>query len=392
MPENKCIITFSKPKKYLLLPLLSPIILIIGVFCLHINEITRSLEDKNKNFAILMNSSFVNVFAGMYYFIFILMSNENNSASSPQNRERNLPVKLIYNNIFEEDRLKKCLYLLLISILMFFYCASNLFIDQTKTIEYNLFTIIFISLFTRIILKIEIFRHQIISIILCIFGYVLISVPIIKEMDDNEHLLNNIGFAVSCLAYSLALVLTKYLSQIYYINPYKIYLYVGLFLLFATLLTSFIYYFINWRLSDMINAFILKENIYYLYWVLYTLLCAIYGIMYSYIIFYYSPTLSMITQAISCLLVWLINTVLTALYDKKRLKLDNILFMSIGYIILLFACLLYNEVIICNFCGLNKYVRKSIDERGREEYLTDNKSESEETEEEIIEEEEEKEG
>ena len=318
------------------------------------------------------------------------MSNDNNKASNQQNRERNLPVRLIYNNIFEEDRLKKFLYLLLISILMFFYCASNLFIDQTKTMEYNLFTIIFISLFTRIILKIEIFKHQIISIILCIIGYILISVPIIKEMNDNEHLLNNIGFAVSCLAYSLALVLTKYLSQIYYINPYKIYLYIGLFLLVATLLSSFIYYFISWRLSDMFNAFVLKENIYYLYLVLYILLCSIYSIMYSYIIFYYSPTLSMITQAISCLLIWLINTLLTVLSGQKELELDNILFLSIGYFILLFACLLYNEVIICNFWGLNKYVRKSIDERGKQEYLTDNKSESGETEE-ANEEEEEKE-
>ncbi len=41
----------------------------------------------------------------------------------------------------------------------------------------------------------------------------------------------------------------------------------------------------------------------------------------------------------------------------------------IGYIIEIFSAVLYNEMIIFNFCGLNKYTKKYIIERSEEEQL-----------------------
>ena len=39
----------------------------------------------------------------------------------------------------------------------------------------------------------------------------------------------------------------------------------------------------------------------------------------------------------------------------------------IGYIITLFSALIYNEIIIFNFCGLNKNTKKFVNERLNEE-------------------------
>ena len=40
-----------------------------------------------------------------------------------------------------------------------------------------------------------------------------------------------------------------------------------------------------------------------------------------------------------------------------------------SYLILIIACLIYNEIIICNFLNLNKYTRKYIDKRQKQDYL-----------------------
>ena len=37
----------------------------------------------------------------------------------------------------------------------------------------------------------------------------------------------------------------------------------------------------------------------------------------------------------------------------------------IGYLIVLFSSLIYNELIIFNFCGLSKETKKFVDQRGK---------------------------
>ena len=48
-------------------------------------------------------------------------------------------------------------------------------------------------------------------------------------------------------------------------------------------------------------------------------------------------------------------------------KMLNIIFHYIGYFIILICSLIYNEIIICNFCDLNKYTSKYIIERQKQE-------------------------
>jgi hypothetical protein len=74
-------------------------------------------------------------------------------------------------------------------------------------------------------------------------------------------------------------------------------------------------------------------------------------------IYYFSPTLLMVTDIIAPMV----------LYIKKSIEgneiLSNIILNNIGYFLVLIGAIIYNELIICNFCDFNKYTKKYIEKR-----------------------------
>ena len=69
----------------------------------------------------------------------------------------------------------------------------------------------------------------------------------------------------------------------------------------------------------------------------------------------------MVTDIISPMLLW------AALQIRNPGELPDIVLNPVGFSIVLFASLIYNEIIIFNFCGLNKDTKKFIEERLNEE-------------------------
>ena len=47
--------------------------------------------------------------------------------------------------------------------------------------------------------------------------------------------------------------------------------------------------------------------------------------------------------------------------------MPDVVLYPIGYIIVIFSALIYNEIIIFNFCGLNKDTKKFVNQRIHEE-------------------------
>ena len=80
----------------------------------------------------------------------------------------------------------------------------------------------------------------------------------------------------------------------------------------------------------------------------------------------------MVTDMISPMLLW----IYMILIKEKEESLSNIIMKSIGFSIVLFGSLIYNEIIICNFFGFNKDTKKSIEERQREELIALNNDQS----------------
>lgn len=71
----------------------------------------------------------------------------------------------------------------------------------------------------------------------------------------------------------------------------------------------------------------------------------------------------MVTDSISPMLLWIVLTL------PKEEKIINIVFNSLGYLISLLSSLIYNEIIILNFCDFNKYTKKYIEKRGQKESI-----------------------
>ena len=81
------------------------------------------------------------------------------------------------------------------------------------------------------------------------------------------------------------------------------------------------------------------------------------------VIFYFSPTLLMVTDIIHPIIKWIISL----FKNEKEYKILDIILNSIGYSLVLFFSLIYNEIIIFNFFGLNRKTIKYLDEKQREE-------------------------
>ena len=81
-------------------------------------------------------------------------------------------------------------------------------------------------------------------------------------------------------------------------------------------------------------------------------------------VYFFSPMIFIITQVIYPLLKYFIG-----IFEGQDYKILDLIFNIIGYLILLFAILIYHESIILNFCKLNKDTKKNIDKRQKEDIL-----------------------
>ena len=138
-----------------------------------------------------------------------------------------------------------------------------------------------------------------------------------------------------------------------------------IFSIIFTIIGFLIYSFIeNGDLSFIKNNFKFEYNnkkLFVLYSLVTILLASILQLLTVLVIYYFTPTLYVISDIVSPTLTWLF------LKLPKEDKKVNIIFYSLGYIISIFASLLYNEIIIFNFCGLNENTKKYIEERQKEE-------------------------
>ena len=271
-------------------------------------------------------------------------------------------IKLIYNYGLKKNNWKKFGLLFIMSFIFAVSVAFNqIFLLNHKTIENKLFIITFISFLSKYILKTEIFSHHKFSIILSLIGLILAKIPILIEI-EKEDILVNIYMVFDCFAYSLFLVLIKYLTCSYYISSYLCLLYIGIFNTIISII-CFIFYslYLNGDLSYFTDTFDFSnsknKSVVYLYIIFALIIFASVQIFTFLIIFYFSPTLFMMSEIIYPIIIWIINNF------TDETSIINVIFCSLGYLIVFFAVLVYNEIIICNFWDLNINTTKFIEKR-----------------------------
>ena len=219
----------------------------------------------------------------------------------------------------------------------------------------------FIPVFSKYILGEKIYKHQYLSLLVFIIGVFLIFIPVFFALEQGDIIPNIIEFIVG-ICYPLAIVMIKYLIHVYYISPFQISLFYGILGIIFAFLGFIIYSLIKYHdLSYFNNCIdfskVDNKEVIIIYIILFFIFATILQIFTLLVIFYFSPILLIVTDIISPMLSWIVSTI------EEGPIMPDIVVCSIGYFISLLSSLIYNEIIIFNFCGLNENTKRFIEER-----------------------------
>ena len=363
--KDNRLFSFAKINKYFIIPFLCPIFCMIANFCIEIINEDKGVINKEVLLSILECLTFTG--GGFLYFISSLREKtEETRNKAIDNGERRLSIRLIYNDTlqYRQNNLKICLILLIASISVSFFDICEIYSLDKNTFEIRFYLIFFLSLFSKIILKNNIYNHQILALSFSFIGLILIFIPTILII-KKEDIKINIYFFFTSITFSLYLILIKYLTHVYYISIYLCLLFIGVASTLITIIYFLVYSFIVYNdFSFFIDSMDFSKV--GKFFPVYIFLIFIFGAFlqtFSFlVIYYFSPTLLIVTDVITPLLLWIIKII----FEGESFL--NIIFYGIGYSIALVASLIYNEIIICNFCNLNKYTKKYLEERQQEEF------------------------
>ena len=369
---KECLFSFAKINKYFLFPFLAPIFCCLGN--IFINLIIEENKEMQLEMLVILVVDATYLMSGLLYFIPVMGAiNEENINIEIKNREKMISIdnQTINNNGTLKTQIKIILFLLLISFLMILAEISIVFSIKKTIIENRLYYIFYISFLSKYILKDNIYKHQILSLFISLIGMILLLIPVILLIRKEDIFINLFNFLFS-FSLPLYLVLIKYLIHNYYLSPLLCLLFIGIISILYTFIGFASYSLIQYKDFSFIknNFDFLKKSMgikFYLYLLLVLIFGSIYQVLNISLIFYFSPTLITVTDTISPMLLWIITSILRGIEENKY---KTIFFNTTGYLLQLIAGFIYNEIIICNFCGLNEYTKKKLLEKQNEELIS----------------------
>ena len=368
--EKEYLFSFAKINKYFIFPFLCPIFcMICNYFIEKINN-DKGIKNKECFLAIIECTTFIG--GGLLYFISSLREKTDETRDNAHEYvERRSSIKLIYN----DSNIKPTKQIIKTFILLFIMASSVSFFDIVEVYSFDknifearLYLILFIAILSHLILKIKIYNHQILSLSIALIGFLLLFLPTISDVSKDDISMNILTF-ISSIFFSLFVVLIRYLTHTYFISPYLCLLFVGIVSTLITFIYFFIYSLITYNNLSFITEGFDFSNLEIGKWIyLYILIIIISGSIlqtFSFlVIYYFSPTLYMVTDIMTPFLLWIINII-----SDDEETVFNKTVNSIGYFIVLIASLIFNEIIICNFCGFNRYTKKYLEKRQKEEIV-----------------------
>ena len=388
MKKNENLFSCGKINKYFMIPFLCPIScfltnLFLDLYAKEYNNYTMLIKKKPFLFSIFTPLAYLG--GGLLYFIAsIRIKTESTKKSSENKKDKeanetssSYSIEYIYNNPLKINNLKKFSILFIMSLFVniniFFHFISfkenkenkeNTENTENNVFEPRLFFLILIPIFSKIILKSELYRHQFLSLFISIIGIFILLIPTALKIKEKSEIIINILVFVSAAISSIYLVVIKHLTHKYFLSPYLCLFYIGIFSFITLLVGYIIYYSINDNDYNFIDNFRDESFISSLYFILMFIFCLILNVLTFLVIYFFSPTLLMITDIISPILSLIYKGIIT---EEKNFETLDIILIIIGYSIVLFFSLIYNEIIICNFFGLNRNTKKFLEREQRNE-------------------------
>ena len=305
------------------------------------------------------------------------------------NNERNSsiwinPLKENENLMNKEKRKKKILFMIFLTAIDF---SKNIYSIIFRTIyndyivEFNLgkqsigifLEILLLIAISKFVLKTSLYRHNLLSLIIILFNLSLTVLSYISYFRIKTilvivyYLFNNF---LLCLLYVFG---KKYLDS-FYVSPYNLILYIGIICSFIFFVYDLIVFLIVGDNKDNnIHGIILgfRNNCSFTFVILFILdiifsfACNI-GIWLS--IYYFSPFHYIISELISEYIYYTYDW----LFGDSYYKAGNIILYSLIYLINLFLSLVFNEIIILNFCDLDFNTKIKIEQREKKDKILAN--------------------
>ena len=387
--DNKKIYLFSitKMNKYFLFPFLVPLVCFFTKF--FSDPIKSGLPERNNKkfnqeaehtfvFIYLFINGASHILGGLLYFISLLKSVTEKPKSEEKLSEKK--EKNNNNNIFENiasseleknkfKTIKKISFLVGMAFILTVYNAIKGYATGHPQLEKRLYFLFFFTLFNMFILKKEIFIHHKLSLGIAALGMGILFTYFFCYLPNKYNYIYDILLFFGSFFYSLYLFLIKYLTVNYGMSPFLVILLIGLFSTAFSIFGFIIFSLIDkGNLSYILNLFHCSETSYvcfgdlHLYMIMYLIINAILQVLIILVIYYFCPEVFAISDIISPMLSFY-----KTCYEKGNNEFINIFINTLGYLIILIGAFIYNEIIVCNFCGLNENTWKAIGERGIDE-------------------------
>ena len=367
------IIEFSEFNYKLLLPLIFPIFN-------RLQDLTKEAymnEDGDNHIFVTFRYFFSYLFAGIF-FIILKYNTREKSVRNESNYSINIePVSQSLGNEIDltaqiqekKIKIKKILFIIILCALgvSTFYCRYFFYRDEFYYAEQSTRSFCEIVTFTAlsfIIIKQKLYLHHFVSLGCIIFMLFIIFFISIPYMEGINILFSLLYYFLISLAFGLYDVLIKKYLNDFYSNPYFMMLIIGVINFTLLLIFDIFAYFFNPDISGIILG--LNKNINSIgdlfLFILDIILEFIWNLGILLVIYYYTPCHYFISEYISDYIYFIRKS--SSQRDDDFFSISNIVIFSLCYVINFFCILVFNEVIILNFCNLGYNTRKKI--QGRE--------------------------
>jgi hypothetical protein len=356
--------SFGSISLTIIFPLIVPMLYIIRT---HLRNNVKNIkipEIKNSQNITILNIPLVYI-GDLFSIIFVYISKKISTKIDKPSSLNYTEIQPVISPVKKKKTFKVILILIWNAIsdtftmfLFLYYFGQK---EKESIVDFgSIFQIFFNGIFCKLIINYSFYEHHYFSMILTSIGILILFHNYSYELID--YILILICFILD----GLQEVNEKYLMEQQFLSPFKLVFYEGFCGLVVFFISIILLNFLkieNLNINDAVNNFILifKSNQLYCFInVLFILIFSL-GININIMltIFYYSPNTRIISNSLENMYHWIKN-----INEEQNQTIYDLIMDIIGNILIFFSCLIFNEIIICNFWGLNVNTAKEVRIRG----------------------------
>ena len=313
------------------------------------------------------------------------------------NSIENKKYKLLYNDTLDNKKRKKRKIILSVILSFFDFFAlylnvifkiitqsSNYQVKQEKLNSMILFNIISKYILSVLILHLSVYKHHYLSLAINLLFLILLIIYDFLHLDDKKAYFYVLMKIIVAICYAFEDTYAKILLSIDSVSPYNLLIYRGIFENILAFLFSFVFIFVeipdeNGIKSCVFSRFwkIYKNKLNILLYIILFFVHYLQNINIFAIIDKFSP----IHFAVATIFENIGSLIISIIYGE--IFLDEFFIKLAIYFILILSILVFNEFIVLNFCGFQKYTKIFLEQKANkdiEQTIINNKENNNESE------------